>query len=1160
MVHKLVSHYCLPLISLCLITASVSAEESTILIDSARGIDNTRSTVLDELNNISESLNSIAPDEQTEPEEDAVTDINVDTEQDIQAETDTKIKPNNSDSQKSNKSSESINDMLSDKKTDTEQHTLTEVETNEEVEDNTTVEPVNKKNGASTVLIDSARGIDNTRSTILNELNNISESLDFIVPDKKTEKKQDAITDLNTNIEVEPAQDVQNNIDTETRTLLIDNRRGIDNIDELITPLIDKMNSEVTNESVDKTVVQDTTTVPKTIETLDNKTVTGETIKTPVPPTTTKSTEVIVEVTPQKETTQLHEETEGLDWIPKDSDLRILEIRVETYVFEDVIGAYQYKDMIMIPLGAFSSITDIAIEVKADFAEGFIIKEANTFALDTLRNEVILNGIAKQYQAERVKILNNDIFVESSLLSEWLNMELDVDLFSSRMIVRSDAKLPFLARIDREKRMEKALSRINLVEQQYPRHHESYKDYTLPFVDQSLRLAQRFSDEGNVTTFNSTTYATADLLQHESTWFLTMDDQEGVRDFRVTFGRTDPDGGLLGPIDAKEYKFGHITEPRIGLINSASDLNYGVYASSNPIGQQTEYDRHRFVGELLPGWEVELYQNNALIGYQKTAINGQYDFKDVPLLFGNNHFRLAFYGPKGEIEEETKNFQLSHALTQQGQHYYKASTITDDDGEQRTVAQFDYGVNKNISSTFNLVSIPLNESNTIVQHDYLGTGLIGYWDALLASANIITDSASGSAAEIDLQTRVYETVIGFKDIHLNHFFSEEFIPSATEITRRTEIDINTAIPPSFIPRIPVTFSIKRDLYINGDELFEITNQLSVSTHGVAFTNQLTNQQISSQKTTRSGNLQISTNINNVRLRGTIGYALKPVNELSNIALTLDPGQYKDHRFSFGINRAIQQNLTEISVTATKLSGNYGLSYGVRYNSDDELNIDVNFSVGFGYEPRRKNWHQNSGSLANQGSVSARFFVDSNKDGIFNEGDSPIEDIGVRVNSGYNKERSDKDGILFLTGLPAHDPANIIIASGTLSDPLWTPALDGVRVVPRPGHAIEIDYPVFTTGEIDGTVELVKAGRQFGVGNVTVELVDQNNRVISTTETAYDGFYILSHIPMGGYSVRISKQQLDKLGLVSANEEKISINGDEPFINGIDFILRPTITN
>ncbi|MCK4706515.1 MAG: carboxypeptidase regulatory-like domain-containing protein, partial [Gammaproteobacteria bacterium] len=323
---------------------------------------------------------------------------------------------------------------------------------------------------------------------------------------------------------------------------------------------------------------------------------------------------------------------------------------------------------------------------------------------------------------------------------------------------------------------------------------------------------------------------------------------------------------------------------------------------------------------------------------------------------------------------------------------------------------------------------------------------------------------------------------------------------------------------------------------------------------------ITNQQVTNQQATSNGNLQISTNINNIRLRGTIGYTLKPINELSNIALTLDPGQYEDYRLSFGINRSIQQDLTEISATANKLSGKYGLSFGVRYDSNSELNLDLNFSIGFGYEPRRNSWHQNSSNLANQGSLSARFFIDSNKDGIFSEGETPVENIGVRVNRGYNKERSDKDGILFLTGLPAHDPANIIIASGTLSDPLWTPALDGVRVVPRPGHAIEIDFPIFTTGEIDGTVELAKAGRHIGVGSVTVELVDQNNRVISTTETAYDGFYILSHIPMGKYRVRISKEQLDKLGLISSNDEAININGDEPFINGIDFILKATKAN
>ena len=36
---------------------------------------------------------------------------------------------------------------------------------------------------------------------------------------------------------------------------------------------------------------------------------------------------------------------------------------------------------------------------------------------------------------------------------------------------------------------------------------------------------------------------------------------------------------------------------------------------------------------------------------------------------------------------------------------------------------------------------------------------------------------------------------------------------------------------------------------------------------------------------------------------------------------------------------------------------------------------------------------------------------------------------------------------FLTGLPAHEPANLVIAPETMVDPLWTVALDGVRRYP-----------------------------------------------------------------------------------------------------------------
>ncbi len=841
-------------------------------------------------------------------------------------------------------------------------------------------------------------------------------------------------------------------------------------------------------------------------------------------------------------------------WIPQDSDLRILELRVQSYTFDDVIGAYQYQDVVLLPLDALSMILDIAVEVGEDSASGFVIKEENTFFLDTARHEVTIKGQTERYDQDLVKFLDDDIYVESTLLGSWFDMKFDIDLYASRVWVRSELKLPFLARIEREKRIEKALATLGQRAEQYPRHHESYKNYSIPFINQTLSVNQRYSDAGDDTVVLSTTHATADLFQHESSWYLTMNDEDGIDDFRVTFGRTDLDGGLLGPLNANEYTFGHVSEPRIGLINLPSNLEHGVVVSSYPVGRQNEYDRHRFVGELLPGWVVELYRNNALIGYQQIPINGQYDFQDVPLLFGNNHFRLVFYGPRGEISEITRQFQPSQAMTKKGESYYRASTISDEAGEQRATLQYDYGLNKQLSTTFNYVTIPLQEAAGVVQHHYLGAGLTGYWAALLASATVFDDTESGDALEIDLQTRIDGTTIGLKDIYLNQFFSEEYRPDAQKLSRRSEVRINTAIPSSFLPRIPLMLGYKRDEFASGGELVEISNQLAMSTHGVAMTNQLSRQKVTGQQSTASGSFRVSSSIKQMRFRSSLAYLIEPESELTNIDMTLEPGQYKGYRLGFGINHSLQQDLTEYSASANKLSGKYGLSFGARYNTNNEINLSLNLSFGFGYEPRTKRWVPEARSVANLGSVSARLFIDANQDGIFNDHDEPLEDLGLRVNGGYNKARSDEDGILFLTGIPTHQPTNITIAPETLVDPLWNAVLEGVQVIPRPGNAILIDFPIFMSGEIDGTVYLTKNGREFGVGDVEVELVDANERVIATTKTAYDGFYILTKAPIGEYRVRIAEKQLSTLGLHSSGDELITIKPDDPFISGIDFTL------
>jgi len=190
---------------------------------------------------------------------------------------------------------------------------------------------------------------------------------------------------------------------------------------------------------------------------------------------------------------------------------------------------------------------------------------------------------------------------------------------------------------------------------------------------------------------------------------------------------------------------------------------------------------------------------------------------------------------------------------------------------------------------------------------------------------------------------------------------------------------------------------------------------------------------------------VPVNLTRIRVRGNITYELDPNDEIDNVALIAEPLI----RYTFGLNHSLDQDLTEASVTANKASGRYNPSLGLRYDSNDIATFNASLAVGIGREPRSGEWYTDARTLASSGSVSAIAFLDGNQDGIFDAGNEPVADIGFRLNGGYSPVRSNDEGIGFLTGLPAHQPLNLSIAPETVSDPLWTVALDGVRVVPAP---------------------------------------------------------------------------------------------------------------
>ena len=261
------------------------------------------------------------------------------------------------------------------------------------------------------------------------------------------------------------------------------------------------------------------------------------------------------------------------NWIPRDQDLRILEVRVKQYSFEDVVAAYQFEDIVLLPLGELSELLEIAIEVRPGEASGFVIREDRSFFLDIARQQITLQGVIETYDPDKVHQLLNDIYVDANLLGKWMNMSFDIDLFASRIVVRSDVPLPFLQRIERERRIKQSLSRLNLNQDEYPRLYEPYQDWSVPFVDQTVRLSRRKTESGDtINNYDYSTYATADLAKHEASLYFSGNDDEPSDVFRLTLGRKDPQGGLLGGLDVTEYAVGHLVEPRVALINQPGSI------------------------------------------------------------------------------------------------------------------------------------------------------------------------------------------------------------------------------------------------------------------------------------------------------------------------------------------------------------------------------------------------------------------------------------------------------------------------------------------------------------------------------------------------------------------------------------------------------------
>ena len=230
MVVKPVLLFLLSQLLLSLVTFKVNAEESILLIDKSQGIDNTIDPTIKQLNDINQSLKNILPSDEALPDDE------------FESESLNEISPSDEALPDGEFESESSNNISASD----------EALPDDDIESEVILEPAGTDTEETFLLIDKTQGIDNTDSPTNQYVDDLNKSLNSILPSDEVLPVDEVEVEVESETILKPAETA-----TEKTFLLIDNTKGIDNIDELLASPEEKINESQKNILPEKNTAQD---------------------------------------------------------------------------------------------------------------------------------------------------------------------------------------------------------------------------------------------------------------------------------------------------------------------------------------------------------------------------------------------------------------------------------------------------------------------------------------------------------------------------------------------------------------------------------------------------------------------------------------------------------------------------------------------------------------------------------------------------------------------------------------------------------------------------------------------------------------------------------------------------------------------------------------
>ncbi len=850
----------------------------------------------------------------------------------------------------------------------------------------------------------------------------------------------------------------------------------------------------------------------------------------------------------------------------------IFAVSYKPYILSNGILAAQKGDSFYLPLVQLSELFDFYLEDDSAHGaiHGFYLDEKNSFAIDLEGGTYEVKGEKKTLAPGTVlKDPFNEgageLYAKLEFLNELWPVKLEVDLSMLVLSVTSEQKLAFQLRAEREERRKMAEARQKLREQQekvLPFISNPYKLIGKPVLDYETRYSWSGNRHQKKISASSALNGVQDIAgtsaEYGATFVADQGDSHKLSDVRLRFKRQAL-GDEKFPLGARQIQAGDVRLTQRDQIGGGTN-GRGVIVSTSGADISNEFDLITIQGTGLPGWEVEVYRNDVLIDFGVIDEKGEYRFEDVALEVGNNQIRTVLYGPQGQIEEVAENYSIAGGMLKPGEVSYTGGIVdngrdlilvdegpmNDPKGRIATISAA-RGINKSLTIFGTLTHLPMRDGQEDVERRYAAVGATGAFLNSLAQVELYKDiSGGGTAIDARFATKIFGLRVNLRAAGFKVYESPSagFGSNAKKYEGRANVSTNMD---TFLGKLSLRLDAQHTALRSGLAVSDIATSQTVGSRGLQVTNRTSTTLADFIHTNSNGALNATVRVKKIQLRSQLSYNLFPEKEFSSLG-----GEIR-YRGQDGFTAAVNAQhsfLTRATGTGLQLAYDFGRvlgSFDMGWERDHGFGFSINASTSLAPYGPNGQYILSSQSRSDIAPVQSRVFLDADSNGVFNEGDEPLPDTRLLVGGRTSNAESDKDGVVVAESSFTGKRENISINKDSLSNPYYVPEIEGFSTVLRQGSMPIFDLPVIETGSIDGTITSTSDGRP--VQGITIQLVNKEGAVVTTTESAYDGYYTFEYVPPGTYTVRV-----DPSYQVNVPPETVTVANEDLYPSGIDLQL------